>query len=129
MVGVLAIGKKAVTFGYKRYGLPGAIMVSGATAIGYVVVKRALRSTIDEGSITSAINTDELKSAVDEKGLDAVRETETLRSAIDEDELESAVDIDVVQSATESEADELTETTESTNEGHGDEHSDDEPPS
>lgn len=51
MVGVLAIGKKAVTFGYKRYGLPGAIMTGGATAVGYVVVRRALRSTIDQDSV------------------------------------------------------------------------------
>lgn len=58
MVGALAIGKKAVKFGYKRYGLPGAVMAGGVTAIGYIVVKRALRSAVDQDTVTSAINTE-----------------------------------------------------------------------
>jgi hypothetical protein len=42
MVALLAIVKKAATFGYKRYGVPGALVSAVLALAGYRFVKRAL---------------------------------------------------------------------------------------
>lgn len=42
MVGVLAIVKKAATFGYKRYGVPGAIASVVVVLGGYAYLKKVL---------------------------------------------------------------------------------------
>lgn len=42
MVGVLAIGKKAAKFGYKRYGIPGAIASLVLALGGYRFMKRVM---------------------------------------------------------------------------------------
>lgn len=47
MIGPLTAGKKAVTFGYKRYGIPGAIASGGAALAGDVLVRRALQAATD----------------------------------------------------------------------------------
>ncbi|GAA0456030.1 hypothetical protein MUK72_13760 [Halococcus dombrowskii] len=106
MIG-LALGKKAVKHGYKRAGIPGAIATGGAAAMGYVVVKRALKSRTGEENVDSAIDTDRIKSAVDEQGIGAVTDRETLESAVDEEQLDADVDMESIQSETENEADEL----------------------
>lgn len=103
MIG-LSLGKKAVKYGYKRAGVPGAIATGSAAAVGYVIVKRALGSTTNEDGLDAAIDADQVKSAVNERGMGAVTDPETLDSAIDEDRLESDVDIQDVQSETEEEA-------------------------
>lgn len=97
MIG-FALGKKALKVGYKRAGVPGAIATGSAAAIGYVVVKRALKSNTNGGNIDAAINTDRIKSAVNERGVGAVTDKGTLESAIDEDRLETDVDMNDVQS-------------------------------
>ncbi|MFC6904226.1 hypothetical protein [Halalkalicoccus tibetensis] len=102
MIG-LALGKKALKAGYKRAGIPGAIATGSAAAIGYVVVKRALKSNTNGGSIDAAIDADRIRSAVDEDGVGAVTDKGTLESAIDEDELGTDVDMDDVQSDAEDE--------------------------
>lgn len=104
MIG-LALGKKAVKHGYKRAGIPGAIATGGAAAVGYVVVKRALKSRTSEENVDSAIDTDRIKSAVDEQGIGAVTDRETLESAVDEEQLDTDVDMESVQSEAEDEAD------------------------
>lgn len=97
MIGALTAGKKAVTFGYKRYGVPGAVASGGIALIGYVAVRRALRAATeaDEGTLGAAID------------------GEALEDAIDGDELRSAVDVDDLQSDVESsisgESDEFTD--------------------
>lgn len=102
MIG-LALGKKALKFGYKRAGIPGAIATGSAAAIGYVVVKRALKSNTNGANVNAAIDTDRIRSAVDEDGVGAVTDKGTLESAIDEDELGTDVDMDNVQSDAEDE--------------------------
>lgn len=109
MIGAYTIGKKAVTFGYKRYGVPGAIASGGAALAGYLVVRRALKSSTDGGSVDEAIDANEIKSAVEEKGLSAVTEKGTLDRAINEDEVGSTFDMDDVQSSAEEETDEFTD--------------------
>ncbi|OAQ54690.1 hypothetical protein HTG_03775 [Natrinema mahii] len=109
MIGAYTIGKKAVTFGYKRYGVPGAIASGGAALAGYLVVRRALQSATSDGSVDSAIDAGEIQSAVEEQGLSAVTDTGTLDRAIDEDAIGSAVDMDDVQSSAADETDEFTE--------------------
>jgi hypothetical protein len=104
MIG-LALGKKAVKHGYKRAGIPGAIATGSAAAVGYVVVKRALRSRTGEENLDSAIDTDRIKSAVEEQGIGAVTDRETLESAVDEGQLDTDVDMESVQSEAEDEAD------------------------
>lgn len=106
MIG-LTLGKKALTYGYKRAGIPGAIATGSAAAIGYVVVKRALKSNTSGGNVDAAIDTDQIKSAVDEKGLGAVTDKGTLESAINEDELETDVDMNDVQSDAEDETEDV----------------------
>ena len=102
MIG-LSLGKKAVKYGYKRAGIPGAIATGSAAAVGYVVVKRALKSNTKEDSVDPAIDTGEIKSAVQEKGVSAVTDKETLESAIDEEQLSDDVDLQEVQSKAEAE--------------------------
>lgn len=103
MIG-LTLGKKAVKFGYKRAGVPGAITTGSAAAVGYVAVKRALKSNTNEKNVDAAINTGQIKSAVNEEGISAVTDRDTLESAIDEDQLKTDVDMQNVQSDTEDEA-------------------------
>ena len=104
MIGALSIGKKAVTFGYKRYGIPGAIASGSIALAGYVAVRRALQSVTndDEDALESAIDAQSLQQAVDEGGLGAVADPQLLDEAIDPDELRSAVDVDDVQSEVQS---------------------------
>ncbi|RRJ34225.1 hypothetical protein [Halocatena pleomorpha] len=44
MVGPLVAGKKAAEFGYKRYGLPGAIVAGVSVAIGTAIGIRKFKS-------------------------------------------------------------------------------------
>lgn len=108
MIGAYTIGKKAVKFGYKRYGVPGAVATGGAAMIGYVAVKRALKSSADGENVDSAIDAGTIKSAVDEKGLSAVTDVGTLNEAVDERQLDSDVDMDEVASSADDETDEMT---------------------
>ncbi|QCC59748.1 hypothetical protein DVR14_14385 [Natrinema thermotolerans] len=109
MIGAYTIGKKAVTFGYKRYGVPGAVASGGAALAGYLVVRRALQSSTNDGSVDSAIDAGEIQSAVEEKGLGAVTDKGTLDRAINEDEIGSPFDMGDVQSSAADETDEFAE--------------------
>lgn len=111
MIGAYTIGKKAVTFGYKRYGVPGAIASGGAALAGYLIVRRALKSSTNGGKVDSAIDAGEIQSAVEEKGLSAVTDTGTLERAINEEEVGSTFDMDDVQSSAEEETDEFADST------------------
>ncbi|QCS41793.1 hypothetical protein [Natrinema versiforme] len=111
MIGAYTIGKKAVTFGYKRYGVPGAVASGGAALAGYLIVRRALKSSTNDGNVDSAIDAGEIQSAVEEKGLGTVTSTETLDRAINEDEVGSTFDMDDVQSSAEEETDEFADST------------------
>ncbi|MFU8867936.1 hypothetical protein [Natronococcus sp.] len=55
MIGALTVGKKALLFGYKRYGIPGAIVSGGIFLAGYVAVRRALRGGADADSLDEAL--------------------------------------------------------------------------
>lgn len=107
MIGAFTVGKKAVTFGYKRFGIPGAVASGGAALAGYLVVRRALKSSVDSGGVDSAIDAETIKTAVDEEGLGAVTDESTLNDAIDEESVDSSVDMDEVQSSAEEETDDL----------------------
>jgi hypothetical protein len=64
VIGPYTVGKKAVKFGYKRYGVPGAIAAGVAVLVGYLAVRRILDSErnadasrgIGEESIETGIN-------------------------------------------------------------------------
>ncbi|WP_440765226.1 hypothetical protein [Natronorubrum sp. DTA7] len=111
MLGALSVGKKAVSFGYKRYGVPGAIASGGAALVGYVAVRRALQAATeaDEDSLAAAIDGKSLEAAIDQKGLQAVTDVGTIDEAIDRDQLRSNVDIGNVQSDVESSIEETDE--------------------
>jgi hypothetical protein len=106
-LGPLTIGKKAAKFGYKRYGIPGAVMAGGAGAIGYVAVRRAVKIAVERKDVSGAIDAQTIQSAVNEDGIGAITDRETLESAIDEEKLGTDIDIEEVQSTTEEETDEL----------------------
>ncbi|MXV64255.1 hypothetical protein GS429_19735 [Natronorubrum sp. JWXQ-INN-674] len=110
MIGALTVGKKAVTFGYKRYGIPGAVASGGIALAGYVAVRRALQSATnaDDDALDSAIDADSITNAVEQEGLQAVTDVQTLDEAIDQDELRSGVDVDDIQSSVSDETDEFT---------------------
>ncbi|ELY58285.1 hypothetical protein [Natronococcus jeotgali] len=105
MIGALTVGKKAVTFGYKRFGVPGAVASGGIALAGYVAVRRALQSATESGDVDSAIDATTIEDAVEDDGMGAVTDSEVLEDAIDRDELESDVEMDDVQSSVEDEAD------------------------
>ena len=111
MIGAFTVGKKAVTFGYKRYGVPGAVASGGVALLGFVAVQRALRSATeaDDDSIAAALDAESIEAAVDERGLEAVTDVGTLEEAIDTDALGGDVDADDVQSSVEDETDEFTD--------------------
>ncbi|WP_247000343.1 hypothetical protein [Halosolutus gelatinilyticus] len=113
MIGAFTLGKKAVTFGYKRYGIPGAIASGGLALVGYVAVRRALRSASasDGDSIDAALDASTIKNAVEARGLEAVTDPQTLDEAIDPDELGSDVDTADLSSTVSDETDEITDGT------------------
>lgn len=78
------------------------VVALGALALaGYVTVKRALDSTLDEADVEPAIDVTVIESAVEENGLGAITETETLDAAINDEELDREVDMQRLQSAVE----------------------------
>ncbi|ELY76851.1 hypothetical protein [Natrinema pallidum] len=107
MIGAYTVGKKAVTFGYKRYGIPGAVASGGAALVGYLIVRRALESSTNDRTVDSAIDASEIRSAVAETGLGAVTEKETLERVIDEEQVDTRVDMADVQSSAEDETEEV----------------------
>lgn len=43
MIGALTVGKKAAKFGYKKYGVPGAVLAGAGGIAGLVVAKKGLK--------------------------------------------------------------------------------------
>ncbi|ELY62138.1 hypothetical protein [Natronolimnohabitans innermongolicus] len=111
MIGALTVGKKALSFGYKRYGVPGAVASGGVVLVGYVAVRRALQAATeaDEASIGAAIDAESLESAIDEDGIEAVADVRTLDEVIDREQLRSNVDVDALRSSADEELDEFAE--------------------
>jgi hypothetical protein len=107
MIGAFTVGKKAIQFGYKRYGIPGAVASGGVALAGYVLVRRALRSATEGEDVEAAIDASTIESAVDDGGLDAVSDSKVLDDAIDDDELDEDVETEEVQSSIEDETDDL----------------------
>lgn len=50
MVTTLAIAKKAMSFGYKRYGVPGALVSALIAVLGYRYLKKKLTMSLETGS-------------------------------------------------------------------------------
>ena len=50
MVTTLAIARKAMKFGYKRYGVPGALVSALIAVMGYRYLKKQLRTSLESGS-------------------------------------------------------------------------------
>ncbi|WP_129112915.1 hypothetical protein [Halegenticoccus tardaugens] len=48
MFGPLTVGKKATKFGYKRFGVPGAVIAGVGAVAGYVAIKRKLASIVKD---------------------------------------------------------------------------------
>ena len=119
MLGKYTLGKKALEFGYKRYGIPGAVASGGVALAGYVVVRRALRSSTkaDSDDVASAIDAKAVKNAVEERGLGAVTDRETLDAAIDREEIDVPVDMDEVESSAAEESDEVADSRGETDDG------------
>ncbi|EMA35161.1 hypothetical protein [Halobiforma nitratireducens] len=69
MIGAYTVGKKAVRFGYNRYGVPGAVASGGVALVAFLAVRRALRSATSEdetdATLTDAIDTDRLRDEAD----------------------------------------------------------------
>ncbi|MFC4358565.1 hypothetical protein ACFO0N_11495 [Halobium salinum] len=117
MLGKYTVGKKALKFGYKRFGIPGAVASGGAALLGYLAVKRALNSRVRGGNAESAIDPDAVKRVVDEKGVGAVTDPGTLDEVVDEDRLDTDVDLDEVSDDAESEAENLRDEADDATEG------------
>ncbi|WP_207592198.1 hypothetical protein [Halomontanus rarus] len=46
MLGALSAGKKAATYGYKKYGVPGAVVAGTGGAVGVVVAKKGAKALV-----------------------------------------------------------------------------------
>lgn len=46
MLGALSAGKKAATYGYKKYGVPGAVVAGTGGAVGIVVAKKGAKALV-----------------------------------------------------------------------------------
>ncbi|ELY58019.1 hypothetical protein C491_09499 [Natronococcus amylolyticus DSM 10524] len=55
MIGAFTVGKKMLLFGYKRYGVPGAIVSGAIFVAGYVAVRRALSGGANADSLDEAL--------------------------------------------------------------------------
>lgn len=44
MIGAFTAGKKAAQYGYKKYGVKGAVVAGAGGAVGMIAAKKALRS-------------------------------------------------------------------------------------
>lgn len=44
MIGALTAGKKAATYGYKKYGVPGAVVAGAGGAVGIVAAKKGVKA-------------------------------------------------------------------------------------
>lgn len=98
MIGLLTAGRKAVTYGYKRYGVPGAIAGGGLVVVGYVAIRRAIDAAADSERINEVVDVETLQSAVADDGLEAITDPSTLERAVDPDNLGSTIAMDDVQS-------------------------------
>ncbi|RBI60298.1 hypothetical protein DMJ13_18325 [halophilic archaeon] len=101
------LGKKALKAGYKRYGIPGAVATGSAAALGYVFVKRALKSSTERQNVASAIDIQALQSQISANGLDTITDRETLDAVINEEEVNTEIEIADVQTEAAEETDEL----------------------
>lgn len=50
MVTVLAVAKKALSFGYKRYGVPGALASALIAVLGYRYLRKKLKASVETDS-------------------------------------------------------------------------------
>ena len=57
MVTTLAIAKKAMSFGYKRYGVPGALASALIAVVGYRYLRKKLIANLESGSGTESDST------------------------------------------------------------------------
>jgi hypothetical protein len=46
LFGPLTVGKKAASWGYKKYGLPGAVATGALGVAGYVAARKAVRKAL-----------------------------------------------------------------------------------
>lgn len=46
MLGPLTVGKKAASWGYRKYGVPGAVATGVAGVAGYVAVRSLVRRAV-----------------------------------------------------------------------------------
>ncbi|AGB37353.1 hypothetical protein [Natronococcus occultus] len=69
MIGAFTVGKKALLFGYKRYGIPGAIASGAVFLAGYVAVRRLLSGSANAESLEDVVE-DELGTSEASGGAD-----------------------------------------------------------
>ncbi|TYL36615.1 hypothetical protein CV102_21425 [Natronococcus pandeyae] len=98
MIGALTVGQKAVKFGYKRYGVPGAIAAGGAVLVGYVAVRRALKTAADSDRINEVVDVETIQSAVEDDGIDAIGDPDVLSEAIEPEGQGSSIAMDDLES-------------------------------
>ena len=48
MLGALSVGKKAAQYGYKKLGVPGAVLAGAGGAAGYAVFKKKTKSAVED---------------------------------------------------------------------------------
>lgn len=107
MIGALTVGQKAVKFGYKRYGVPGAVAAGGAVLVGYVAVRRALNAAADSDRINESVDVELLQSTVENEGLEAIADPDVLDEAIDPEGQGSSIAMDDLESEDTGEFDEF----------------------
>ncbi|WP_049904638.1 hypothetical protein [Natrialba asiatica] len=90
MIGLLTVGKKAMTIGYRRYGVPGALAFGALTLAGYVLLRRALDRAAGSERVPSAVDVETIQTAVENEGVGAVADPTTLGDAINPEGINEA---------------------------------------
>ena len=53
MIGAFTIGKKAAKFGYKNYGVRGAVVAGIGSVVGFILVKKGARRLFESNTNTA----------------------------------------------------------------------------
>ena len=53
MIGAFTIGKKAAKFGYKKYGVRGAIVAGIGSVVGFILAKKGARKLLESRTDTA----------------------------------------------------------------------------
>lgn len=58
MLDVFTVGRKAAKYGYRKFGVPGAVVAGVGGAVGYRAVKKTAKSVLERRAESDAVETE-----------------------------------------------------------------------